>query len=205
MLKNIDIYKKFYLVLSFATLVTSTIIFLFILSHKKDSLSANASTYNNHQIILKINEIRIKNNLSALIINQKLELAAQNKAEHMLKENYFSHVSPNGYKWSDFIKNSGYIYLEAGENLAIGYKNVPDVVDAWMNSQTHKENILSSGFVDTGVGYAKKEVGDREIVVVVQVFGRQTSDLNKNIMYHYQFDNSNNLNNSSNSMISFFY
>jgi uncharacterized protein YkwD len=126
------------------------------------------------QIILEINKVRKQKNLPGLSLNHNLKQAAQEKAVDMAKERYFSHISPiNGKKWSDFIKESGYQYLEAGENLANGYSTTDEMVNAWMNSPSHKKNILSKTVDETGIGVYQGYLGGHKTTFVVQVFGRR--------------------------------
>jgi len=107
-------------------------------------ITADANEYQNSQIIAEVNKKRVENGVAPLRENAKLALAAQAKVEDMKKNSYFSHVSPvDGAKWSDFIKDAGYSYDEAGENLANGFDSVPNMVSAWMDSPSHKENMLS--------------------------------------------------------------
>ena len=122
-------------------------------------------------ITLKVNHARIQNDQPQLIQNIQLQNAAQAKADNMVKEGYFSHVRPDGYKWSNFIDSSGYNYRYAGENLAKGYTSVDAMVISWMNSESHKENILNKDYIDTGVGFAFQNTESGKILYVVQMFG----------------------------------
>lgn len=120
---------------------------------------------------LKVNYRRVQNNLPQLIQNIQLQNAAQAKADNMVKEGYFSHIRPDGYKWSNFIDSSGYNYRYAGENLAKGYTSVDTMVTAWMSSESHKENILNKDYIDTGVGFAFQNTENGKVLYVVQMFG----------------------------------
>ena len=88
------------------------------------------------------NEERTKLGLPALQMNTQLTTAAENKATDMFKKDYWAHFAPDGGSPWDFIKQSGYQYEFAGENLAKNFLYSQNVVDAWMNSPTHRENIV---------------------------------------------------------------
>ena len=100
-----------------------------------------------------VNEIRVKNGLSELTLNEELSAVARVKAEDMAKNNYFSHNSPTYGSPFDMMKKFGISYRAAGENIAKGQTTPQQVVDAWMNSEGHRANILSASFTQIGMGY----------------------------------------------------
>ncbi len=77
----------------------------------------------------------------------------------MVNKNYFSHTSPTYGSPFDMMKQFGISYKTAGENIAMGQKTPSEVVTAWMNSEGHRKNILSSSFTQIGVGVAKNANG----------------------------------------------
>jgi uncharacterized protein YkwD len=97
------------------------------------------------------NETRLKNNLNQLQINVQLIDSAQRKADGMLADNCWSHYCPDGKSPWDFFNEAGYEYVIAGENLAQGFFDNNSVFNAWMNSPTHRENILNSEFNEIGI------------------------------------------------------
>ncbi len=103
--------------------------------------------YDYSKEVLKIvNNERSRNNLSPLTVDKELtECAMQRAVECSIS---FSHTRPNG---SSCFSISRRAY---GENIAMGYFNPSYVMQAWMNSSSHKGNILSSGFKAMGVGCA---------------------------------------------------
>lgn len=122
-------------------------------------------------IIGLTNESRLAFNLKALSQNEKLEQAAQAKAEDMLKNQYFAHNSPQGKAPWDFIRASGYEYLVAGENLAVNFTDAESVEQAWMNSPSHKANLLNKNYKEIGIGVSRGEYQGRQATFVVQMFG----------------------------------
>lgn len=108
--------------------------------------------------------------LSYLAPNPKLEEAARLKAEHMAANGYFSHIGPDGTTPWDWIDTTGYVFTYAGENLAINFLDSEEVIEAWMNSERHKENILNNKFTEVGIGSAKGMYKGEEAIFVVQLF-----------------------------------
>ena len=117
------------------------------------------------------NKVRQENGLSALALDSALSQAASNKAADMFAKDYWAHVAPDGATPWGFIKNSGYVYLYAGENLARGFSNTSDVVNAWMASPSHRDNMLSSNYSDVGFAIATGNLTGSDTVLVVEMFG----------------------------------
>jgi uncharacterized protein YkwD len=167
-------YKDWLLNISIVACIFSMGIFLYLLiGVSRTGEDVQASSYNAEQVITAINKERTKQGLNPLYTNEKLTLAAENKAKDMKERNYFSHIyQGDNTKWSDFIKNANYDYLIAGENLANGFYSVELMVKAWMDSPTHRENILNPKFEDTGVGISFGELNGNPTIFVVQTFGK---------------------------------
>ncbi len=167
--------KEWLLNLSIIACIISLVIFVyFLVVSGRTTEEVQASSYSPEQVIAAVNKQRINNNLESLVESQKLSIAAQNKADDMKKRNYFSHVYANdGTKWSDFIQDAGYEYTIAGENLANGFYSVNDMVEAWMNSPTHRENIVNTKVDETGVGISYGELEGNPTIFVVQMFGKE--------------------------------
>jgi hypothetical protein len=123
-------------------------------------------------IIILTNNERKKAGLNDLIENDLLDKVAEEKANDLIDRNYWAHFAPNEAEESTwkFIKNLGYNYLYAGENLARGYSNASDIVSAWMVSEKHKKNILDSDFKDVGVYAGEGVLTGAGTIVVVQEF-----------------------------------
>jgi uncharacterized protein YkwD len=123
-----------------------------------------------NQFVDKINTIRRQNGLAPLNLNYKLSQAAMQKANDMVANNYWAHFSPSGRSPWSFIANSNYKYYYAGENLAKGYTNLDAVFNAWMNSESHKRNILSNHFADTGFAMVDGKLGGENSTIIVEMF-----------------------------------
>lgn len=122
------------------------------------------------------NEQRQKNNLPPLTLNSTLSLAAQKKAENMFQENYWSHYSPDGKTPWDFILGAGYKYEYAGENLAKNFLFSNGVIDAWMNSTTHRDNLLKREYTEVGYAIVNGVLNGEQTTLVVQEFGKPMSN-----------------------------
>lgn len=112
-----------------------------------------------------INEVRIANGLFPLSINDLLQATAQTKAKDMVDNNYFSHTSPTYGSPFNMMQNAGILYKTAGENIA-GNTSIKDAFDSWMNSPSHKENILSNAYNYVGIGVEKSSTYGYVIVVM---------------------------------------
>lgn len=118
------------------------------------------------------NSERGENNLPALTENAILNRAAQMKAEDMAKKSYFAHTSPEGITPWYWLEKAGYSYLYAGENLAINFIDSEDVTEAWMNSPTHRANIIHGAYTEVGTGVAVGTYQGYETIFVAQVYAR---------------------------------
>lgn len=119
-----------------------------------------------------INQARQTSGLQPLTENQKLDQAAKLKAEDMVQKQYFSHTSPDGATPWHWLKVIGYNYKYAGENLAIGFFDSWEVYNAWLNSPSHKANLLNSNYKEIGTAVLNG-FGQNNAVIVVQLFGSQ--------------------------------
>jgi len=123
------------------------------------------------QLLSLTNTKREASGLPTLTINSQLSQAAAKKAQDMFSNGYWAHMSPNGRSPWDFIVESGYRYSVAGENLAKNFSNSQGVVDAWMASPTHRDNILKSNYRDIGFAVVNGVLNGEETTLVVQMFG----------------------------------
>ncbi len=117
------------------------------------------------------NKEREEINLPALTSNELLNRAAQMKAEDMASRGYFAHTSPDGLTPWYWLQEVGYSYQSAGENLAVNFFESKDVSNAWMNSPTHKANIVKPNYTEIGIGVANGIYEGRHTVFVAQFFG----------------------------------
>ena len=118
------------------------------------------------------NNQRARNGLPPLVENLILDAMAAAKIDDMFKNQYFAHQSPTGTGVGDLAKTFGYDFIIIGENLALGdYKNDEDLVQAWMASIGHRENILNNRYQEIGVSVEKGMYEGRSTWLAVQHFG----------------------------------
>jgi hypothetical protein len=133
-----------------------------------------ASSIDASGVIAATNGERAKNGLPALTHNALLSQAAAAKATHMFQNDYWAHVAPDGTTPWNFIKNAGYGYQVAGENLARDFGETSSMMAAWMNSPTHRENILHEKYSEIGIAVVNGTLQGTETTLVVQMFGTPT-------------------------------
>lgn len=113
-----------------------------------------------------INSKRQENGLEPLEIDEELQNVARLKAQDMVDNNYFSHTSPTYGTPFEMIKSFGISYKTSGENIA-GNSSNEGAVNAWMNSQGHKDNILNKNYNYTGIGVVNSPIYGK---IYVQMF-----------------------------------
>ena len=123
------------------------------------------------RLLQDTNQKRQEQGLTPLRLNASLSDAAAHKALYMFQKNFWAHVAPDGKTPWDFILSSGYQYTMAGENLAKNFSTSDAVVDAWMASQSHRENLLKPGYQDVGFAVVNGVLNGEETTLVVQMFG----------------------------------
>lgn len=123
-------------------------------------------------LLAATNQDRVDNKLGSLTSDTKLQQAAQTKANDMVSQNYWSHVTPSGKQPWAFISASGYQYQAAGENLAYGFTSADAALNAWMHSPSHRANILNSSYSQVGFGIAQSQnfVGKGPETVIVAMY-----------------------------------
>ncbi len=119
------------------------------------------------------NNERSSNGLGSLTLNSKLNSSAQAKANDMVSKDYWAHNTPSGQEPWVFFDSAGYVYQKAGENLAYGFSTSSSTVVGWMNSPSHRANILDGSYTEVGFGFANSEnfVGTGQETIVVAHYG----------------------------------
>ena len=116
-----------------------------------------------------VNKARADEGLDQLSIDESLMKVARTKAKDMIENNYFSHQSPTYGSPFDMMRQFENAFKSAGENIA-GNKTVEGAFKAWMASDSHKNNILNSGFKVTGIGIETSSTYGK--ILVQQFIGR---------------------------------
>ena len=148
---------------------------LTFIARTKPGVLGYASNITVDAVLSLTNERRVSQGLSPLKFNATLADSARQKAAHMFANNYWAHTAPDGTSPWSFFKNVDYNYLYAGENLARDFGDSSAVVQAWMDSPTHRDNIMSGRYEEIGIAVVNGLLFGQETTLVVQHFGKQAS------------------------------
>lgn len=122
-------------------------------------------------LVTRTNIERERARLYPLTVNRDLIRAAEKKTRDMIAYGYFSHTTPGGKPFYLWIQEEKYQYKSAGENLAISFISEEDVMNAWMKSVTHRENLLDKNYSEIGIAVLAGEFEGKETIVIAQLFG----------------------------------
>jgi uncharacterized protein YkwD len=111
------------------------------------------------QVVVLVNQERAAYGLSALRISENVTAAAMIRATEI--QTSFSHTRPDGRSFSTALTQKNVSFRGAGENIAYGQSSPEVVVDAWMNSEGHRANILNEKFTTIGIGYLQSANGTK--------------------------------------------
>lgn len=137
----------------------------------KPGILGYSSEITAQKVFDQTNNERIKLGLKPLVYNSVLSDSAKEKAEDMFKNDYWAHNSPQGKTPWTFFDAVGYKYSVAGENLAKDFYDTDSLVKAWMNSPTHKENIVHTKYQEIGIAVVNGTINGVKTTLVVQHFG----------------------------------
>lgn len=145
-------------------------LFIRLLDNPSLHILGFTSTISIDEVVRATNEQRAGSGLKPLSYNEKLADAARRKAANMFSENYWAHNSPSGKTPWTWFKDAGYSYIFAGENLAKDFGDTTRMMNAWMASPTHKENIINPKYTEIGIAVVPGSIQGQETVLVVQLF-----------------------------------
>lgn len=111
------------------------------------------------EVTALVNEERAKAGISPLVLDLKLNKTAQRHSEDMVENNFFNHTNLSGQSPFDRMAEDGISYMAAGENIAYGQRTPEEVMNSWMNSEGHRNNILNGAYNKIGIGIAVTEYG----------------------------------------------
>lgn len=151
-------------------LLTKVLFSFQVLVLQQSSLFAELNT---QKIIELTNQLRAEYGLPPVKENNILDKAAQLKAQDMATNNYFAHFSPSGISPWYWFQQAGYKYHYAGENLAMNFIDSEEVVKAWFNSPSHRENLLNKNYTEIGIAImpGNSQINGLNRPIVVQLFG----------------------------------
>jgi uncharacterized protein YkwD len=138
-------------------------------------------------ILARLNAVRASHDLRPLSLSGDLRSAAVSHSQSMVADGYFKHESRDGSAFSIRVKQyypaAGFAHWSVGENLlyTTGDPDAPGLVQAWLNSPSHRRNILSPAWREVGIGAiqansAGGEFGGARTLVVTMDFGTRSSD-----------------------------
>lgn len=111
----------------------------------------NSTTAYQAEVLRLVNKERQKAGVSPLTADSGLNQVALLRAEETIVK--FDHVRPDGSKFYTALQQAGIPYRATGENIAMGQRTPAEVMDGWMNSSGHRQNILNASYGKLGVGY----------------------------------------------------
>lgn len=135
------------------------------------SVLGRVSHITTKELLKDTNNERVNENLAGLTLNEKLSQAAFLKAQDMFKNDYWAHTSPNGTQPWKWFGDVGYNYSYAGENLAKNYPTAAATVEAWMESPTHRANIVNPHYTDIGFAVVDGVLMGQNTTLVVALYG----------------------------------
>jgi uncharacterized protein YkwD len=162
------------LIVSFAFIASLMIVAMVPQLAHAAGTSVSAST-----LVTLANVDRANAGARPLTVNDKLVAAAQAKANDMAQKSYFAHVSPNGSNSWSWFSRVGYSYSHAGENLAVGFVDAQGVETGWMNSPTHRANLMNGAFTEVGIATAEGIYKGQKVIFVAQMFGTPSNSVSK--------------------------
>lgn len=160
-----------FLLFYLAAILTIQLVYNFITTGEIKILSF-ATNISQTEVINLTNQQRLAAGVGAVSQNSFLDQAAAKKAADMFQNDYWAHVSPSGTTPWFFYDQVGYKYIYAGENLARDFDTSAGVISGWMNSPSHRDNMLSGNYTEIGVAVVNGVLLGQETTLVVQLFGK---------------------------------
>ncbi|KAG7393309.1 8-oxoguanine glycosylase ogg1 [Phytophthora boehmeriae] len=139
--------------------ISTLVLFLIAISSANAALrSRKLQTYSQTSdyiglMLDRVNDERAAQGLAALCLNSKLQEAAQSHSDDQAVNDFMSHTGSDDSTMSQRVDNAGYDWNGVAENVAAGQVDVAEVMDAWMNSEGHRHNILGD-YTMLGAAYA---------------------------------------------------
>lgn len=156
--------------LAFVLAIVVSVQFAYNFSLLQDVLGGKANI-SVEKLLSLTNKERDKSGAADLSLNNKLSIAASNKAKDMFANQYWAHTSPSGIEpWHWFI-DADYRYAVAGENLAKDFTSAESIITAWMRSAEHRDNLLDEDYQDVGFAIVPGDLDGRSTMLVVALYG----------------------------------
>ncbi|OYX43364.1 hypothetical protein B7Y94_01480 [Candidatus Saccharibacteria bacterium 32-49-12] len=136
------------------------------------SVLGRVTTITTNGLLVETNDRRADVNAPSLKLNDQLSRAAMLKANDIIQNQYWDHVSPDGVEPWDWIDGTGYTYHEAGENLAKNFATAGGTVAGWMGSEDHRNNMLKASYSDVGFAVTTGELHGKPTTIVVALYAK---------------------------------
>ncbi len=121
-----------------------------------------------NEVLRLVNEARVQNNLAPLRLDEGLRKASQVRSAECV--NVFSHTRPNGSSYKTAVAEAGVISDFLGENAATGQATPQEVVQAWMDSEGHRANILYPYYTRLGIGLSENNGNPYKGYAWIEIF-----------------------------------
>lgn len=158
-----------------ALLILITSIQLFYNFSYTGSVLGQVTTVTSAGLLVSTNDARADAQLAVLNVNPSLTRAAEDKAQDMLTKNYWSHNSPDGTEPWEWIDKVGYSYEVAGENLAKNFSSSSATVRAWLDSPSHRDNLLGDKYQDVGFGIVSGKIDGKPSTIITAFYAKPTN------------------------------
>lgn len=136
------------------------------------AVPAQSAAVDSQKLMELINDERKNRNLTTLLVNSSLLTAADSKSQDMIDRDYFAHIDPDGkYVWPRIEAAGYYPYKTLGENLALDFATSEGMIKAWIDSPSHRANLLNPDFVDQGLSALYGDFQGRYTNLTTSLFG----------------------------------
>jgi uncharacterized protein YkwD len=148
---------------------TSALLLMAVLS----AGAVSAAEINRKTILEEMNRQRVAAGLNPLAEDERLVKVAEFRIRDMEELGYWAHLSPDGRSPFATLRPYGYDYRSAGENLASGFETAEVLVESWMESKGHRDNILGAHYEHCGIAVIDGSTTGRAVGrSVVAIFAR---------------------------------
>jgi len=166
-------HSRLFLIIGMFSLLTFTTT---VIHHAQPQVLGVSYSISTQELVSLTNKVRLEHHLQPLVPSAQLTQAATATAGNMFQKNYWSHFAPDGTSPWFYIKQAGYTYEYAGENLAKGFTDSQSIITAWMKSPSHRENVLSPNYHDVGFAVSEGRLVGEDTVLVVEEFGETPTE-----------------------------
>ena len=136
------------------------------------ALPAQSAAVESTTLMGLINQERQQRNISVLFTHPSLLSASAQKSQDMIDRDYFNHIDPDGnYIWGKIVAAGYTPYQLLGENLAVDFATSEGIVKAWLDSPSHRANLLNTQFVDQGLTALYGDYQGRYTNLTASLFG----------------------------------